>query len=348
MIIKNEEPCIARCLNSLKSIIDFWVISDTGSTDNSEQIVKETLKDIPGIYLKNDWVNFAENRNIALDEAKKHADYILIMDADDLLIIENENNFNKLDEDIYSLKIKYGPLEYSRPMLISSKVDCKFVCPVHEYLEISSRSKELFNGAYVSVTNDGNRSQDPLKYIKDAELLEKALEEDGGNTRYLFYCAQSYRDADILDKAAKYYEKRIVAGGWDQEVYVACLEAGKIYEKINNEKVEETYLKGWNKLKRIEVLYYLARYFRLKEQYEKAYFYAMVGVNYGMPKDGLFIEHEIYQWKIMDEAAISAYYIANKQVAIDYNKALLSRVPEWEKDRINNNLLMSLVLESCR
>ena len=46
MIVKNEAHCIIRCLESIKPYINYWVICDTGSTDGTQNVIKEYLKEI--------------------------------------------------------------------------------------------------------------------------------------------------------------------------------------------------------------------------------------------------------------------------------------------------------------
>ena len=75
MIVKDESAVIERCLNSVKEHIDYWVIVDTGSTDGTQEIIQRTLKDIPGILYARPWVDFAHNRNEALQFAKGKTDY---------------------------------------------------------------------------------------------------------------------------------------------------------------------------------------------------------------------------------------------------------------------------------
>ena len=43
MIVKNESAVITRCLRSVKPIIDYWVICDTGSSDNTKELIAEHL-----------------------------------------------------------------------------------------------------------------------------------------------------------------------------------------------------------------------------------------------------------------------------------------------------------------
>ena len=57
MIVKNESKVILRCLESVKDIVDYWVIVDTGSTDGTQIIIQDYLKGIPG-----EWRLFAVER----------------------------------------------------------------------------------------------------------------------------------------------------------------------------------------------------------------------------------------------------------------------------------------------
>ncbi len=43
MIAKNEEDVLARCLDSVKGLVDEIVIVDTGSSDSTREIALNTL-----------------------------------------------------------------------------------------------------------------------------------------------------------------------------------------------------------------------------------------------------------------------------------------------------------------
>ena len=90
MIVKNESKVIERCLGSVKDFINYWVIVDTGSTDGTQQIIKNFMKDVPGELHQSEWQNFEYNRNEALQFAKNKGDYILFMDADDQLLFPSD------------------------------------------------------------------------------------------------------------------------------------------------------------------------------------------------------------------------------------------------------------------
>ena len=75
-IVKNEEKTLPRLINSCKGILDYWVIIDTGSTDNTISVVKEQLDGIPGEILESSWINFGHNRTELVQKAKGKADEI--------------------------------------------------------------------------------------------------------------------------------------------------------------------------------------------------------------------------------------------------------------------------------
>src|SRR5207244_3721777 len=90
MIVRNEAGVIRRCLESVKPVINHWVICDTGSTDNTPDIIRETLAGIPGTLHRERWIDFGNNRTQALKLAKGKADYHLLLDADMTLNMAGE------------------------------------------------------------------------------------------------------------------------------------------------------------------------------------------------------------------------------------------------------------------
>jgi len=347
IIVKNESHCIKRCLDSVKPFIDYWIISDTGSTDNTEEIAKETLKDISGEYHHHEWFDFSTNRNFALDLARNKSDYIIIIDADDYLIVDDPNIFNNLIENIYSIDIVHGSTIYCRPQLINNKIQAKFCGVLHEYLQASSTPIKL-EGCRIIFGADGARWSDPGKYKNDAETLEKALINNPNDSRYMFYLAQSYKDCGELKLAYENYIRRSKMAGWNEEVYISLLEAAKLAKLLNHsfDKIEILYIKAFNiQPKRVESLYNLCSLCRENGLYEKSYFYAKIGANICKPKphEVLFLNTSCYDWGIKDELAISSFYIGKKNEAIIFNQELLDSkfLPNEQKDRIINNLLIS-------
>ena len=88
MIVKNETHIITECLESVAPYIDYWIIADNGSTDGTQQLIKDFFeeKGIPGELHEVEWVNFGHNRTEALKMCDGKADYIFMIDADDKLV----------------------------------------------------------------------------------------------------------------------------------------------------------------------------------------------------------------------------------------------------------------------
>jgi len=345
MIVKNEEHCIVRCLESLKNHIDYWVICDTGSTDNTIDLIHKTLNGIPGELHRHDWHDFSTNRNLSLAISKTKADYTLIIDADDKFIFEHNFSFKKLCEEVYKIRIEHNSVTYYRPQLIHNSIEFNYIGLVHEYINLPEYVVPItLQGCKILYGADGHRSSNSFKYINDALVFESELIKKPNDHRNTFYCAQSYRDAGKYEEALAYYLKRDLLGGWIEERFIAILESAKILEIVSPENItliESAYIRAFNcNSKRIESLLYLAAYCRKMKLYDKAYFYAKIGCTVKKPSDGLFIEEPCYDWKIYDEMAIASFHLGEIEEAIELNKYLLRiyKAPENELRRIFNNL----------
>ena len=79
MIVKNESIILKRCFDSISDYIDYWVICDTGSTDNTKDIITTYFKEknIPGELHETPWVNFGHNRTISILVCQGIQNYVL-------------------------------------------------------------------------------------------------------------------------------------------------------------------------------------------------------------------------------------------------------------------------------
>ncbi|MBK8816394.1 MAG: glycosyltransferase [Methylococcaceae bacterium] len=255
MIVKNESHIILETLSSISRYLDYWVICDTGSTDNTPEIIEAFFKqaEIPGELHKVEWKNFGYNRTQVFSLAYKKADYLWVIDADDFLV--GHLDFNGLNADSYRLKYVLGSITYYRDQLFRSDLEWEYKGVLHEYPYCRSKeqpSKAILHGDYyIQARTAGARSKlDPKqKYLADAQILEQALsiEQDPGLVaRYLFYLAQSYRDAGEHEKAIKWYRDRVDAGGWVEEVWYAIYQIGRQFEWLGNfDKAKLAYLEAY-------------------------------------------------------------------------------------------------------
>ncbi len=344
MIVKNESRVIERCLNTVKPLIDTWVIVDTGSTDGTQEIIQKALKTIPGALYERAWVNFEHNRNEALDLAKGKADYILIIDADEQLLFQKDFKLPPLTLDSYTIITEHSGSKYQRRQLIKSALPWRWVGVLHETLECpQAHTFATLQGIENLYGFDGCRSQDPKKFEKDAALLEEALKKEPANTRYLFYLAQSYKDARNYPKAIDYYKKRAAMGGWQEEVYTSLYQIAQLQEWMQEPLhiVSSSYIKAYQAAPaHAEPLYRLALLYRLSENYLLGYLVSKYALTISPPKGALFVEMWVYDHALLLEHSLCAYYLGKYKEAKQATDRLLLKpdLPAHIKECAEKNL----------
>ncbi len=344
MIVRNEAHVILRCLDSVRPFIDGWLIVDTGSTDGTQALIRDHMHDIPGALVERPWIDFGTNRTQALELAQSMADYSLVIDADDVL--ENPPGYTlpPLTADSYTFDVDFAPLRYQRTQLFSNCLNWRYRGVLHEFPEAEGATTSEHLPLTIRVTNDGARRQDPEKYRKDALALTKALETETDPfmvSRYTFYLAQSWRDAGEQRLALRHYLARADMGHWQSEVYVSLLNAARLREGL--EHVGQQILDGYRAAHeaspdRAEALHGAARYCRLNGQPALGYRFAKSGIGLSAPA-GLFVEPWVYDYGILDELAINAYWAGHYRECVDACEILLSegKIPDHYRSRIIAN-----------
>jgi glycosyltransferase involved in cell wall biosynthesis len=344
MIVKNETKVIRRCLDSLKSIIDYWVIVDTGSSDGTQGMIKEHMKNMPGELHERPWVNFAHNRNQALELAKGKGDYTLFIDADETLVFDKDFKIPDLDKDFYHIMTLFGGTKYARVQLVKDSLNWKWAGVLHEAVDCAdAKTNEILIGVHNHVYTDGARSQDPDKYKKDVKILQEALKAEPNNARYAFYLAQSYKDSGDLDNALKYYTKRTEMGGWVEEIFYSLTQIGVLQRALDKpaELISATLTKAYHyRPTRVEPLYYLAEYYRMQENYAQGYLIASIAARIPVTKDLLFIQKWMYDWGISLELSICAYWIGKYEESLQISHRILANpnIPQNVRECVERNV----------
>ena len=215
MIVRNESRIIKRLLQSVLPIIDTYVICDTGSTDDTPNIIKSFFDEnlIPGQVITEPFKNFGYNRTVALKAAYGKATYALLLDADMIFKIEPSFNKQALIADSYLITQKGGGLSYYNTRLIKLDIDAKSTGPTHEYYDMPRGSRnERLDTIWIDDIGDGGSKGD--KFNRDIRLLKQGIKEEPNNGRYYFYLANSYFNSAQHQESIPYYIKRIELGGW--------------------------------------------------------------------------------------------------------------------------------------
>jgi len=345
MIVKNEGAIIIETLTHLLAHIkfDYWVISDTGSTDDTKVKIQTFFdaRNIPGKLYQDKWRDFGYNRSLALQYVYNVTDYVFIFDADDSIQAGNMENllpplltFDKYD-------FKFGEaFTYLRPLLVNNRKKWCYRGVLHEYLSCldSSHTSIVLDGNYHIVSGrKGFRSKNPNKYLEDAVILENAYKKEmlfpGGDkglaSRYVFYCAQSYKDCNRKEKAIEWYQKVLTHQNWAQEKYYSCLMLQELYKLCGNkEEANKFALKSVEyDGERIDCIASLAQDLRATESHVLVNALYHKFKNYGRYslENKLFVQKWLYNHVLEYENSISAYYINDKESGYECCKLILMK-----------------------
>jgi glycosyltransferase involved in cell wall biosynthesis len=354
MIVKDEAPVIERCLASVRPLIDCWVIADTGSSDGTQAIIRDALGDLPGVLIERPWVDFAHNRNEALEAARGRGDYTLLIDADETLERADAFALPRLEADSYDLEVCYDGTTYRRKQLVRSSLPWRYTGVLHEYIHCElARTEAFLPGLRTRVRHDGARGRDLLTYRRDALVLERALLDEPGNARNVFYLAQSYRDADDPELALRHYRRRAALGGWDEEVWYSLYQAARLEERLGKPwpEVLAAYLAAFQQHPdRAEPLYHIGMHYQAARQYHAAHlFFARALQNVRPTRNRLFVETPIYDYLLPMEYAVACFYVGDHATAIAANDGLLQggRLPDDLVEQVIKNRQFSIdALES--
>ena len=329
MIVKNEAKVIERCLLSVRNLIDYWVIADTGSTDGTQACIQNTLKDIPGEFYERPWVDFSFNRNEVLFFSKGKGDYILLIDADERFeFLTKPFSLPSLTKDCYAIIHRSEGTDFQRAVLLNNQLDWQWVGAIHEQPECSQRPSVGFISNWINVcTQDGHRSQDPEKFLKDIGILEKALAQDPQNTRHTFYLAETYSIVGNYRAAWKAYEKRAALGGPQLEVFWSLYQIGRMKELLKepSESFISSYCTAFQfRPSRVEPLFFLANYYLSTQSFYLAYLIAKAASVIPSPSDAHFVERWMYDWGVLLQLAKSAWALGFKEEGKKAFQKLLS------------------------
>ncbi len=323
MIVKNESDVIERCLNSCKNLVDYWVIVDTGSDDNTKELIKKIMQGKPGELHERPWVNFAHNRNEAFALARSKADYLLFIDADEELVFSKKFNKKHLSKPYYHTVTTESGFSSVQPLLVETSHPWKWIGVVHEsiYCEgIPQDTSPFLEGIFkLSHSKEGYRSKDPEKYLKDAQVLEKALRQDPDNPRDTFYLAQCYNMAQEPLLALKAYERRVKMGGSEEERWYSLYMIARFHDGLGfpSDQLTKEYCQAFQERNfRAEPLGHLAQHHLVKGNFAIAYTLAKQALSMQKPQDVAFVENWLYDYGFLAIYADSSWALGQESEAL--------------------------------
>ena len=365
MIIKNEAKNLNRLFSSLYKYIDYYVISDTGSTDNTVQLISELANkyNIKGFVTCDKWVDFAHNRNISLqnavnakNEGKHNCNWLLFIDADEELIVKNPLFKNNMKEDTsYMLYINdKGKCIRGRSIINIKNVKWYWKGAIHNYITSDNTDIkfEFLDEVYIKYNDfEGSKSEGFINQIdkvkKDIELIDEELIgvlPTQKNFHRFFQLANECFEIKDFDNAIRNYEI-ICANNFEPEMlYEVNIKLGIVYfEKFKNiEKALEYFNKAIEiDNERKDAYYYLGKLYQNFSEYEKAIEFLNIADKLPFPKKSYYtFDLNIYTWKIKYDLLIIYKYLKNKEQCLSLFDELKNNNDIPKQKRTLMNLLI--------
>ena len=364
MIVKDEEDVLEKCIQSVEPIIDEFIIVDTGSTDGTKDIIKKY-----GLLYEDEWISDVINKQMAMKRAT--SDYMIIMDADEIIIsnLQRLKNYADNGVDGVSCRIEEGdPVHntYHRMRLWTNSEDWVYDGPgMHGCISSTKPKRTIYDKkikvkhAHVAKRKLTDNYYDDIQneYI---EKISKHLEKNPDDKRGWFYLSRTYKDHSEYYKAIWSYKKYLsfkdnyfIEERWQAMMDMASLhriygeyeKAISCYEMASNEdsrRAEHYVEKG--------IMYYnMSVWDKAIESFEES-------LKIPFPEDTtLFINPRNYhiipndylsvcysKSKKYDKALNSSLMILNSIEEDDPVHDRIKRNCEWYSDKNKLTILMSL------
>lgn len=329
MIVKDEEEVLHQCLSSVKDLVDEIVIVDTGSSDRTKEIAQQFTERVIDFQ----WIDdFSAARNFAFSHATK--DYIFWMDADDVLLEEDQQKFKKLKEDltqevdVVSMLYHIAFDEYDNPTfsfrrnrLVKREKNFVWKGPVHEYLEIGGK----VIASDVAITHrKKDKKKSTVPSDRNLKIYEKRLEQGETFTpRNLFYYSNELKDHGQYEKAIQYYNKFLDTDkGWIEDKIRACINLATCYRSIGDaEKEIDALIKSISyDAPRPEVSCRMGDLYKERKLYDKAIMWYQFAIQVDTDKIQGFKQESYSTWYPYLQLCVCHWHKGDKELANEYNK----------------------------
>ncbi len=309
MVVKSEERVIERCLRAALPHVDALFLS--------------SKRPFPILIMHQPWKDFGHNRTLAADTARWWIDrelgwplertYLLLLDADMVLVADPRFDRQTLSAPHYHVEQRGGQ-RYMNTRLIRLSHQWRCIGATHEYWAPTPDVQPVpLRELFIDDRGDGGSKAD--KFERDLALLTKGLEAEPDNVRYMFYLAQTLFDLGRFGEAAKLYQRRIAAGGWDEERWYALYRMGMAFLRMGDESqgTMNLLLAHEQRPERAEPLVALARHHRMSGKSNLASLFAERALDMPLPSDILFVEPAAYTTEPLEELMVAAYYTPHKE-----------------------------------
>jgi len=359
MIVRDEADSIQRCIESVAPYITRWAIVDTGSVDATEIVAKKALGHLPGRWKSVKWSgDFSLHRNQSLNLARSIAadcgSYILLIDADEVLVVDSAEAFLLYlrQNRVVAWWAEDADWRFRKLGLIRIADAIEWRGTVHEHLVVSAEceaaSQVTQDAAHLIYGHHGYRRRNAaITTTADLHRLAKAVPGRNASDDYRasFYRARTYEATSDFLQAAVHFRAAAAQARLDDDKWQALWGLGRVLLQRENLAEAATALTAALTVapNRAEALIDLSSIALFLKQLPEAQSLAYEALSKTEPNDTSMYDKSAYGWRAVDTLCLAAFALGNRSALRDallrYGELLRhGRVPQREVERIKHNI----------
>ncbi len=352
IMVKNAGEGFREVLKQNVPFMDRFTILDTGSTDNTLQIIKEELKGVDGNVYQEPFINFRDSRNRLFDLAGEDCVYNVVID-DTYILRGDLRNFLTIARgcDVgkaYNLSIKSVDVQYGSCRITRSSEKFRYKYRVHEIIDSREHPNYKISDGIASIYDVPSLyMSDRTNFRKEQDLvwLFEDLQNSPNDPRIPYYIAETYLCMGNFEEAYKYYEIRSKLAGYTEEKQDSYYKMAVLSEEQLGKDWEtclSMYLNCYNfDPKRCESMFMIgSHYFQNHQTKYLGYYFLKEAFKIGDPDKsyGMNLKVDIYNFHLPSRLLEVAYLFKDYETAIQCCKKILSQ----KNDRVYHNWLTIL------
>lgn len=359
IMVKDEQKRINVTLESIVGYVDSLVVYDTGSTDNTMEIIetfcenkKINLHLIQGIF-----VDYSTSRNILLKYADENIDtsFQLLMDCNDELrggdLLKKFASMALNDKTTIFLicqqwKSPCSFDKYYNIRFIRSRSNIRYNGGVHEWAgEVNCEQGKTNHPARKiedSIFLFQDRTQDDDKtgkrFFRDYEILLRDHIKNPSDSRTLFYLAQTAMCLKKYDETIYYSKLRAEISGFPEEIFHSYLRIAECSDALGHDwhDVLSYYFKSYELSGRIEPLIKISEHYIMQKSWKMAYMFLREACELEYPDNAiLFVNKQYYDYQRWHLMGITGFYVNKMQEGRDACIKAVRQGNNLKEDRAN-------------
>jgi glycosyltransferase involved in cell wall biosynthesis len=334
MMVKNEHKRLRHTLDTVVGYVDSLVIYDTGSTDDTIEILKNFSieNNIPLRLKEGEFVDFSTSRNVSLDFADtfKDIDFLILLDTNDELrggqtlrkfCLEYKDKPNTgylVSQEWWSGKYD----KYYNVRMVKAHQGWRYRGRVHEWMkntrfkddEGAQEKGDIVIRTHPDIVIYQDRTKDDDKsgkrFARDKILLLQDHKEDPTEPRTMFYLAQTCSCLQHTGDSFYFYKLRTTVGGFWEEKYHAFFRCGEMSQILKHPWYDSMkwYMQAFEHTARVEPLIKIAEYYKDKN-WLLSYTFADLACKLKYPDHCiLFVDKHAYDYTRWHLLGISGWY----------------------------------------